>query len=415
LPAAIAPDRNLLWSVKVPKGSSSPVVAGGLVFLTGHEGDSRLVLCHDAKTGRLLWQRTFAITRGDSFNPRHGPTTPSAASDGSRVFVFLPEVGLLAFAHGGQELWRASLGPFTSVQGLASSPVSVDGKVVLLVDTPQDAHVVAFDAETGRVAWKVDRPQVIVAGAVELTGYSAATGERLFWAHGVSAFPTGPPFVNGDSVYTLEPPGGVQWPPFGEPRVRFDANGDGRIAIEEATKDPFWARSLDGIDRNVGNRDGVVTAEEYDVADGSPDDGGLVRTRLGGRGDLRKSHVVWRQERGATGLTGALHYRGVLYVVRNAIVSTYDPETGRLLGQERVKDAPGEYYASPVAGDGKVYLVSLEGKVSVLEAGAPWRLLATGDLGEPVVATPAIADARLFIRTETTLFAFAAPPASAVR
>jgi outer membrane protein assembly factor BamB len=96
----------------------------------------------------------------------------------------------------------------------------------------------------------------------------------------------------------------------------------------------------------------------------------------------------------------------VLYVVRNAIVSTYDPASGKLLGQERVKDALGEYYASPVAGDGKIYLVSLDGKVSVLEAGASWRLLSTGDLGEQVVATPAIAGGRIFIRTEGTLYAF---------
>jgi outer membrane protein assembly factor BamB len=120
--------------------------------------------------------------------------------------------------------------------------------------------------------------------------------------------------------------------------------------------------------------------------------------------------VVWRNGKGTSELTGALLYRGVLYVVRNAIVSTVDPETGKLLRQERVKDALGDYYASPVAGDGKIYLASLDGKVSVLQAGADWRVLSTSDLAERVVATPAIADGRVFIRTEGTLYAFAAPP-----
>jgi hypothetical protein len=105
----------------------------------------------------------------------------------------------------------------------------VDGKVLVLVDSPEEAYLAAFDARTGKLTWKAERPtgvlgsyatpttftppgekpQVVVAGAVELTGYSAADGERLWWARGVSAFPTAPPFVTGDSVYTVEAPGGV--------------------------------------------------------------------------------------------------------------------------------------------------------------------------------------------------------------
>jgi outer membrane protein assembly factor BamB len=128
------------------------------------------------------------------------------------VFVFFPEIGLLAFSREGEELWRTPLGPFTSVQGLASSPVHVDGKVVLLVDTPVDAYLEAFDARTGRRMWRAERatgvlgsyatpttfapaggaPQIVVAGAGELTGYDAASGERLWWARGVSARPGRP-------------------------------------------------------------------------------------------------------------------------------------------------------------------------------------------------------------------------------
>jgi outer membrane protein assembly factor BamB len=247
---------------------------------------------------------------------------------------------------------------------------------------------------------------VVVAGAAELTGYRAATGERVWWAPGVAAFPTGPPFVDGDSVYTLEPGGGIAWPPFDEPARLFDADGDGRITMVEAFKDPFSGRSLRGIDQNVGNKDDVVTRVEYAAANGGEAEGGLVRTRLGGVGYVRGSHVVWRHAKGMPMLTGALLYRGVLYVVRNAVVSTFDPETGRLLRQERVEAALGDFYASPVAGDGKIYLVSSEGKVAVLKAGADWSVLSTGDLGEPVIAPPALSDGRVLIRTETALHAF---------
>lgn len=97
--------------------------------------------------------------------------------------------------------------------------------------------------------------------------------------------------------------------------------------------------------------------------------------------------------------------------MRNAIVSTFDPETGSLLRQERLKDALGEYYASPVAGDGKVYLASMNGKLSVLKAGWDWQVLSKGELGETIVATPAISNGRIFVRTEGTLYVFAERPA----
>lgn len=402
------------------------MVTGGQVFLTAYEGDARLVLSIDAATGQERWRRRLTPARPGSFHPENGPVTPSPATDGQSVFIFLPEIGLFSYGLEGQERWRTPLGPFASVQGLASSPILVAGKVALLVDTPPEAFVAAFDAATGRRVWRAERPpgvlgsyatptvyapageepQVVVAGALELTGYRARDGERLFWARGTSAFPAGPPFVAGDSVFTAEPSGGASWPPFADPLNLFDKDKDGRITLEEAKSDPFWMRSLKGIDDNVGNRDGVVTVQEYASASGGPEDGGLVRTRLGGRGDVRKSHLLWRQEKGVPWLAGALLYDDLVYVVRNAIVSTFDARTGAPVGQERMREALGEYYASPVAGDGKVYFASHEGKVTVVRAGRDWRVMGTGDLGEPIRATPAIADGRLFVRTETTLYAF---------
>ncbi len=106
-------------------------------------------------------------------------------------------------------------------------------------------------------------------------------------------------------------------------------------------------------------------------------------------------------------LGGALLYQGVLDVVDNAILMTFDPETGEMLRRERIRDALGDYYASPVAGDGKICLVSLEGKVTVLRAGRDWDVLSVDDPGEQVIATPAIADSRVFVRTDKTLYCFA--------
>ena len=424
LPAEIGPDRNVLWSVKTPKGNSSPIVAGGRLWITGHEGDQRSVLCYDARTGALLWRRAVTKAFDEAINPINGPTTPTPATDGRSVFVFFPDAGLFAFDLDGKERWRVPLGPLGGVQGMAASPIYAEGNVVLLIDTPEQAWLAAFDAATGEQVWKVDRPpgflgsyttpavykqQIVVAGATELTSYQAATGERLWWARGVTYGPAAPPLIVGDSIYTVEPVG-PQPPPFSQMLQQFDKNKTGRIDLSQASgdtvNDKIMYRLFKSADKISGNGDGLLTEDEWKAAFSSSN-GGLVRTRLNGRGDVTESHIVWRYTKGLPYLTGALLYNDVLYLIREGgILSTFNPATGALLRQERLKDAIGDYYASPVAADGKIYFASKDGKVTVIAAGADWKPLATADLREQIIAAPAIADSRLYIRTEAKLYCF---------
>ena len=196
LPAEIGPDRNVLWKTKTPKGNSSPIVLKDRLWITGHEGDERILLCYDAVKGGLLWRRGITKTRSEPLNPLNGPTTPTPATDGRSIFVFFPDFGLLAYDLEGNERWRVPLGPFGHIQGMAVSPIYAEGNVILLIDTPEAAYLAAHDARTGKQAWKVDRPigflgsyatpslhqpsgrpaQIVVSGAVELTGYQAKTG-----------------------------------------------------------------------------------------------------------------------------------------------------------------------------------------------------------------------------------------------
>jgi outer membrane protein assembly factor BamB len=422
LPAELDREKNLSWSIKVPEGNSSPIIVNGRLILTAHEGDQRIVLCYDSLSGKQLWRKSVIKSRTESFNPINGPTTPTPVSDGNRIFVFFPEIGLLAFDSKGKELWRKPLGPFNSIQGMAVSPIYVEDKIALLVDTADESYLACFDATTGKQIWKAVRPtnilgsystpalyvrppeptQIVVPGSVELTGYLAQTGERLWWAQGVTTSPSAPAFVYGDSIYTIESAGGA-WPPF--PLDQFDKNHNRIIEAGEYAKDPVWERQFVSIDKKLGNGDRDITEDEYKMAE-KVDGGGLVRTRLNGKGDVSESHVVWRYNKGTGTLAGALLYQNVLYFINNAIVSTFDPESGKLLRQERIKNALGEYYASPVAADGKIYLVNIEGKVTVLKAGADWQVLSTGDLGEQTIATPAISDGRIYFRTSGTLFCF---------
>jgi outer membrane protein assembly factor BamB len=425
LPSEIDRTKNVLWSIKVPQGNSSPIVVNNRIFLTAHEGDELIVSCIDAN-GKELWRKGIPRARTERFHPKNGPTTPTPTTDGQNIFVFFPELGLLAFDFDGKELWRTPIGESLSVQGLAVSPLYVQNKIILAVDTPEQAYVAAFDSKSGKQVWKTEREMsavgsyatpteyprngqssiIVVAGAKELTGYDAANGNRIWWARGVTDYPCAPPFVAGDSIYSVEPQAG-EWPPFSRPLELFDKNKDGQIEFSELNEgDVGWIRTLKGVDKNAGNRDQIVTAKEYNDNSYGGNAGGLSRIKIGGQGNVGKTHVLWRNTKGMPSLTAVLLSNSVLYAIRDGIFSTYDPETGTLLRQKKLEDASGDYYASPVAGDGKIYLVSLRGKVTVIKEGTDWNILSTGDLAEEVIATPAIANEKIFIRGEQTLFCF---------
>jgi hypothetical protein len=244
---------------------------------------------------------------------------------------------------------------------------------------------------------------------VELTGYQAKTGERLWWARGVTVGPAVLPLIDGDYVYTTEPP--VAGGSFKPMLAQFDKEKTGKIeiaALAHDTNGEIMRRLFTGIDKNNGNGDGIVTEEEWDLAMNPKDPpGGLIRTKLGGKGDVTATNVGWRYTKGVPYVLAPVIYGHVLYSIRGGgILTTIDPETGQQLREERLKDALGDYYAQPVAGDGKLYFISQEGKATVVRAGKDWERISSGDFKEQVIATPAIANSRIYVRTEEMLYCF---------
>jgi hypothetical protein len=134
---------------------------------------------------------------------------------------------------------------------------------------------------------------------------------------------------------------------------------------------------------------------------------GLLAIRLGGRGDMTETAVRWRYQRPVPQVPSTLLYQGALFMVNDSgILTSFDPATGAVLKQGRLKGAIDKYFASPVGADGKVFLISQDGTVSVVSATGAWDVLTVNALGDEVFATPAIGGGRLYVRTASMLYAF---------
>ena len=134
---------------------------------------------------------------------------------------------------------------------------------------------------------------------------------------------------------------------------------------------------------------------------------GLLAIKLGGEGDMTASAIKWRYQRPVPQVPSTLLYKGTLFMVNDSgILISFDPITGNVVKQGRLKGAIDKYFASPIGADGKVILVSQDGTVSVVDAKGDWEVQAVNALGDEVFATPAVADGRIYLRTKSTLYSF---------
>ena len=430
LPARFGPTENVAWKTDVPEGFSSPVIAGNRIFLTGFRNQSLLTFAVERTTGKLLWEREAPRSRKEKLDPRNHPAAASAATDGRNVFIFFGDYGLLAYDIEGRELWRKPLGPFTNIYGMGSSPIVVDDEVVLACDQSTGSFIAAFDKKTGQERWRTPRPearsghstpivysppsgpkQIVLPGSFFLNAYEADTGKRLWWVGGLSFELKSVPVIEGNTLYINgfgsgenEPGRRVPVAPSSEVFPGSDRNKDGKLAAEELpTKHALDAMAFTDLDG-----DKAISVEEWDYYKAAMEsENGMLAITLGGTGDMTAKSVRWSYRRAVPQLPSPLVYGGVLYMVNDGgIVTTLKPETGELIKQGRLKGAIDRYYASPVAGDGKIYMASEKGKVAVLMPGRDLEPAVVNDLQDDFYATPALVDGHIYLRTRHSLYCF---------
>ena len=443
LPVEFGPTKNVLWKTELPPGHSSPVLAGKKLFVTAHTKEKEtyklLVFCLDRETGKILWQREVARSQKGRIENVNSPASPSPVTDGTNVYVFFQEFGLVSFDGAGKERWKLPLGPFNMFYGFGASPILVDDKVILPVDQDNPtSYLLAIDKNSGKVRWKIERPgvisgystpiiyqpkdgakQIVVPESFQLSAYSVVDGKRVWWVRGLACEMKSIASQDGDYLYingwgfpTNQPGEQVKTVPFDTALMRYDKNSDKMIEKTEAAgrADPMDKWLNLGFEAFDLDRDQKLDSRDWEIFRSMmASENGLLAIKMGGTGDQTASAIRWRYQKPVPQVPSTLLYKGVLYMINDSgILISFDPATGNVIKQGRLRGAIDKYFSSPVAADDKVFLIGQGGAVSVLKAGGDWQVLAVNELDDECFATPAIADGRLYIRTRSALYCFGA-------
>jgi outer membrane protein assembly factor BamB len=372
LPAAWSESQNVAWKTAVPgRGWSSPVVAGGRAWVTTsvkEKGASLRALAYDVATGReVVNVEVFHRRSADLTNPKNSHASPTPIVDGDRVYVHFGAEGTAALTTSGEIVWKARF-PYESQHGNGGSPVLYDDLLIFSCDGSNDAFVVAVDKRTGKVRWKTSRRQPW--DQAYSTPLVIRVGER-------------------DQLVSV-----------GAYRA---------AAYDPRTGKEIWrvsyADGFSNVPRPVFGHGLVYIATGFQQPS-------LLAVRPDGSGDITRTHVAWTLARGAPLTPSPLVVGDELYVVNDGgIAQCLDAATGATHWVQRLGAA---FSASPVFADGRIYFLSEDGTSTVIAPGRQFTRLASSALDGEILASMAVSERSIFIRTGTHLYRLALPaPVSA--
>jgi outer membrane protein assembly factor BamB len=431
LPEDFKQGAKQLWRTPLASGHSSPSVCGDTIFITTFHADDKelATVAIDRTTGKIRWKQIVPTKTFEAFHATGSPASSTPACNGSQVFAFFGSYGMLCYDLDGKLLWERKMGPFQDEFGACSSPILVDGKVILNEDHDLNSFILALDQRTGETIWKTPRDEasrsysspiildrngkkeILIAGSLQLSSYDPATGKKLWWYNGLSRIVDSTPVIQNGIIYIATwTPGGdpgerIAMEPFPEALEKYDKDADKVISKSEL---PSGSPVIDRFFRIDLNQDGKLEGNEWTrhAAVFERAQNVAVAIEPGTEGELTSRFVKWTHTRGLPTVPSSVVYDGVLTMVKDSgIVTTIDVESGQMIHQGRA-EGRGNYYSSLVAGDGKVYMTSESGVMTVFKAGKEWKILSSHDFGERIMATPVMVDGVMFLRTDDALYSF---------
>jgi outer membrane protein assembly factor BamB len=371
LPTAWGTDRNVAWKTAIPgKGWSSPIVSKGMIYFTSavsqSNGDQSLrAICVNAESGKIEWNKEVLLApkgKAAKMHPKNGPASPTATTDGERLYVHFGHMGTAALDLKGKVLWTRTGLYNEPIHGNGGSPILVDGLLVFSCDGNDKQFVIALNTKDGKTAWQTPRN----SGAAKNFSFGTPT---VFEADGTK---------------------------------QIISEGSGMIAgYDPKNGKEIWRSKFDGyslIPKPVVGHGLVYFSTGYD----SPS---FMAVKLGGSGDVTATNAAWKVGKVAPHTPSPLLVDDNIFLVSDrGAASCLDAKTGEKIWDDKVK---GAYSASPIYADGKIYLTSEEGKGTLLEAGRKFNVLGEFDMKEKTFASFAAVDGALYVRTETQLYKFA--------
>ena len=361
-------ERDFRWRVPIAGEShSQPVIWGARMFvLTALDaGRERALLCLDKNDGRELWRRSYTQPTHRPGSKNSGFANTSAVVDAQRViatFVSDQHQWVRAFDHAGKELWSRDLGPFLSQHGHGASPMIFEGTVIVPNDQDGASFVVALDLKTGAEAWRSDRsagrnPNISAAYCTPIThAHADGTVELLLTSH-------------SHGVSSLDARTGA---------ARWEAPAYDKRMVAS----PIVAGDV--VIGSCGSGAGTANF--------------LTAIKLGGKGNVAKTHAAYTLRRGTPYVPTPLYLDGRLYLISDAgIASAIEAATGREIWSERLPRA--EFFGSPVLIEGKIYAPTTKGEMVVLATGDTFRELGRSPLGEGTHSTPCVDGGRIYVKT----------------
>jgi outer membrane protein assembly factor BamB len=451
-PVEFSPDKNLRWKTDLPTGVSSPIVAGDRIIVTGVDGNKLITLCLNRRDGTIAWRREAPATSLEKVHAFSSPAAATPTTDGRRVYVYFGSFGLLAYDldGDGHEAWRAPLTRPNCEWGTASSPIVVGDRVIQVCDgNGVGSYMVAVERDTGKIAWNTPRvlfqagwstpvlfprdaaaQDLIVLGSGRLVAYDPLSGKERWTVVGFPVNPIMTPVIGSDGLLFAavsgmgDPADRIgEIPDFDTMLKKYDKNNDGRISPDEIPTDAGVYLRKDVPRDAMGNFLSLRWLVQQ-VAHGKDSVGPLdwkmfevlsqasgpalfaIRPGASAQGNITDKNLAWKTNKNIPELPTPLFYDGRLYIVRDGgRVACINGKTGEVIFHGRV-DAPGQYVASPVTADGRIYLASEPGTITVLKATDTLTPLATNPIGERICATPAIAGDTIYVRTDKRLYAF---------
>ncbi|MBT4864898.1 MAG: PQQ-binding-like beta-propeller repeat protein [Planctomycetaceae bacterium] len=364
---------NIAWKTNIPgEGWSSPVVFGDRVFVTTatQDGVSCHAICIDRKTGRVLWNTEVVQQTPRKKRRENSYASPTPVADDDRVYVVFGDGSVAALDMDGSVLWTNREIKFYSHHGLGASPILDDGRLIMPFDG-------SSDGENNRVGWKIPWDKGVVMAYDSETGGVAWRGRR-----GLSRLAHVTPAVLGT----------------GKSRRILSNAGDVVQAFDPAGGKLLWSvySKGEGVTPSLITGGGLIfTSSGFEAPT-------IRAIRPGGKGDVTKTHIAWEQKKGVPTLASLLYLEPHLYAITaDGVVACFQGKTGELVSQNRVG---GKHWASPIYADGHIYFVNEEGLTTVIKASPKFEIVARNNIPEHTQATPAISQGQIFLRTAGKLY-----------